>query len=101
MKLITFKAFLVMLVLGVACQPEYQKTTATITDLKIEGEVNKATIEYFVDSVRYTDAFSITTEKLVEDSISMPHPGLTFEILYNPKDPSLNKIDFRVKPVYK
>lgn len=94
-------AFLLALLICAACNTDYQRTTATITDLKIEGGVNKASIEYFVDSVRYTGEFSITTEKMIEDSISMPHPGLTFEILYNPKNPAENKIEFNVKPVYK
>jgi hypothetical protein len=74
---------------------------ATITDLKMEDGVNKVSIEYFVDSVRYTSEFSITTAELIEDSISMPHPGLTFEIFYNPDNPTENRVEFNLKPVYK
>jgi hypothetical protein len=83
-----------------ACKPEYQRTTATITDLKIEGDKFNASIEYVVDSVRYTDQFSIAIDQMITDSISTPHPGITFEILYNPENPKQNVIEFRVKPEY-
>jgi polyisoprenoid-binding protein YceI len=100
MKLNKLIGLTLILIACQACKPEYQRTIATITDLKIEGDKFNASLEYVVDSVRYTDQFSITIDQMTTDSISTPHPGITFEILYNPENPKQNVIEFRVKPEY-
>lgn len=89
-----------------ACAPEYKSTQATITHMEI---VNSTTggeghfvvdIAYEVEGKEYTDQFEMPMSKMVEDSVSTPAVGIQFDILYNPKNPQLNKIDFQVKPKY-
>jgi len=82
------------------CKNQYLETEAKIIDLKIENGDYKATVEYYVEDVRYTDEFKISSERIISDSISTPHPGLTFNILYDPANPQRNKIDFKVKIKY-
>lgn len=99
---IVFVFVLIILFVG-GCSGDYVKTEATIIDLKVnypDQGVHTATIEYFVDGVRYTDEFEISVETLVTDSISTPAPGTKFEILYNIANPEETKIDFREKPTY-
>ncbi len=97
------KLLLVFLSLGIAltgCKNQYKETEAKIIDLKIENGDYKAMVEYYVDDVRYTDEFKISSEQIITDSISTPHPGLVFSILYDPANPKKNKIDFNVKIMY-
>jgi len=83
-----------------SCKNQYQETEAKIIDIKIEDGNYKALVEYYVDDVRYTDEFDISSEQIIADSISTPHAGLVFSILYDPSNPKKNKIDFKVKMRY-
>jgi hypothetical protein len=97
------KLMLIFLCVGVVlpgCEKQYKETEAKIIDLKIENGNYKALVEYYVDDVRYTDEFAITSERIINDSITTPHPGITFSILYDPANPQENKIDFNVKIKY-
>jgi hypothetical protein len=85
-----------------SCQNQrYETTEAKIIELNIEDGEYQAIVEYFVDDIRYTDQFDISAERLMEDSISTPHPGITFTILYDPDNPQRNIIDYKVKIKYK
>jgi hypothetical protein len=57
-------------------------------------------LAYEVDGKEYTDQFEMPMSKMVEDSVSTPAVGIQFDILYNPKNPQQNKIDFQVKPKF-
>ena len=92
--------FLCISVTFPGCRKQYEETEAKIIDLKIENGEYKATVEYYVNDVRYTDEFEISSERIINDSISTPHPGLTFSILYDPANPKRNEIDFNVKIRY-
>ena len=78
----------------------YKETEAKIIDLKIENGNYTAEVEDYVNNVRYIDEFEIISGRIINDSISKPHSGITFTILYHPSDPQRNKIDFNVKANY-
>lgn len=87
-----------------ACSTEYKATEASITGLEIvnSNDMNShfiVTIEYKVDGNTYSDKFKLNQSKLVEDDLSTPHPGLTFNIEYNTANPQKNKINYQVKAV--
>lgn len=84
-----------------SCQnPHYETTEAKIIELKIEDGDYQATIEYYANDIRYTDQFDISVDRLMDDSISTPHPGITFTILYDSDNPKNNIIDYQVKIKY-
>lgn len=89
-----------------ACTPEYKTVQATITKMEIVNSTSGGEghfvvdIAYEVDGKEYTDQFEMPMSRLVEDSVSTPAAGIQFDILYNPKNPQQNKIDFQVKPKY-
>ncbi len=86
-----------------ACASKYQPTEATITNLEIvntpgNGESHFiVSVEYAVEGETCSDQFKMNMSRMVEDSLSTPAPGIRFQILYNPKNPRDNKIDFNVK----
>ena len=95
---------ILMMLLFTSCKPDYKVVEATIIDLKTDTPsqgVFTATVEYFVDSVRYTGQFEVKIMDMVEDSISTPAPGIKFDIMYNPENPSENEIEFNVKAIYR
>jgi hypothetical protein len=92
--------FLFVSVVLPGCEMEYKETEAKIIDLKIENGNYRALVEYYVEDVRYTDEFEITSERSINDSITTPHPGITFNILYDPSNPKKNRIDFKEKIKY-
>lgn len=92
--------FLCLSVVLLGCKDPYKETEAKIIDMKIENGNYKALVEYYVEDIRYTDEFEITSERIINDSITTPHPGIMFNILYDPRNPKRNKIDFNVKIKY-
>ncbi len=99
------KQFFIIFYFGIwvlSCQnPHYETTEAKIIELNIEDGDYHATVEYYADDIRYTDQFDISADRLIEDSISTPHPGITFTILYDSDNPKRNIIDYQVKIKYK
>lgn len=92
-----FLAFLLF-----ACGKSYETTEAKIVDTQTEGSgMDKyfvATFEYTIEDSTYQNRFELNVWKTIEDTILTPMQGVTFDIQYNPSEPTDILVDYKKKP---